>query len=581
MKNIIKYLPFAIIITLNIITKTNNYNPESIHLFAIIAGTVLIVNMTLAIFKKINDYFLYGISFVCLLGILSLFFFNPLGEIYIRHIITGLYLGLFIVAFFPPLVGMKPFTFAFSERKYPKAVVESKVFLKINLVINYIWSALFLLAMILTNITYTQSDVWQTILATAIPIVLQLGVGLPATIKLPHFLTHKIQGDVMNFTSIKELFAAMPMGFNKDHAVNVDAVMQFELTGEETTNGYFTIKNQKCTYTEGLHENPTTTIKSDSNLWLDISNGAVSGDSAYINKEYEAEGDMSLLSNWGYLFSNSDNEEEQGENSIEYTFEYKTFKPNYIKKVVVFDGGPRDEGISKTTYFTKQFCKGLESAGAKVEYIRLKDKKFSPCIGCYSCWTKTPGECIYNDDMTALRKKMREANLIVFASPLYIFSVTGILKNFLDRQIPNLLPYLVSADNGSTYHPDRYPELGQQGFVVFSAAGFPEVANNYDGLIGLFRMMDAHSSNMHMMGEFYIPAAETLIHSVYKSRKDTISDTCYNAGIQAVKHGKIDTAYMQAVTKPGVSIKAFQNQANNFWEMLDGKQAYLKSVSKM
>ena len=80
------------------------------------------------------------------------------------------------------------------------------------------------------------------------------------------------------------------------------------------------------------------------------------------------------------------------------------------------------------------------SAGAKMEHIKLKNKNIHPCTGCYTCWTKTPGECIFDDDMTDLRYKFRTADLIIFASPLYVYSVTGIMKNFLDRLVPNLMP---------------------------------------------------------------------------------------------------------------------------------------------
>ncbi len=72
------------------------------------------------------------------------------------------------------------------------------------------------------------------------------------------------------------------------------------------------------------------------------------------------------------------------------------------------------------------FIEGAIEAGANVEYFKLKDLNIHDYARCYNCWTKTPGECIYNDDMTMLRKKYREANLVVFASPLYIFNVTGI-----------------------------------------------------------------------------------------------------------------------------------------------------------
>ena len=128
--------------------------------------------------------------------------------------------------------------------------------------------------------------------------------------------------------------------------------------------------------------------------------------------------------------------------------------------------------------------------------------KINSCTGCYTCWTKTPGECIFQDDMTDLRLKFRKADLVVFASPLYVYNVTGIMKNFLDRNVPNLKPYML-IENGITRHPHRYPEERQQGFVVFSAAGFPEVDHNFDGLKGMFRCLHSHSEQASLMGEVY------------------------------------------------------------------------------
>ncbi|MBW1852960.1 MAG: flavodoxin family protein [Deltaproteobacteria bacterium] len=115
--------------------------------------------------------------------------------------------------------------------------------------------------------------------------------------------------------------------------------------------------------------------------------------------------------------------------------------------------------------------------------------------------------------MTDLRLKYRKADLIVFASPLYIFSVTGIMKNFLDRIVPNMKPYMI-IDNGETRHPHRYPEDGQQGFVVFSAAGFPEVDHNFDGLKSMFRCLHSHSEKASLMGEFFMPGADLWVNSL-------------------------------------------------------------------
>ena len=138
-----------------------------------------------------------------------------------------------------------------------------------------------------------------------------------------------------------------------------------------------------------------------------------------------------MFENWvNCLGPSGEPEEDVKQKPKKIAFEYKTFEPERIKKIVVFDGGPRNTKFSKTTFMVNHFCRGARSAGAEVEYVKLKDMEINSCTGCFTCWTKTPGECIFKDDMTDLRLKYRKADLVVFASPLYIFSVTGIMKKF-------------------------------------------------------------------------------------------------------------------------------------------------------
>lgn len=227
------------------------------------------------------------------------------------------------------------------------------------------------------------------------------------------------------------------------------------------------------------------------------------------------------------------------------------------------------------------FIEGAKSVGAKVDYYKLSRLNIHRCDGCYSCWTKTPGVCIHKDDMTELRNKYREADLVVFASPLYIFNVTSVLKAFMDRLLPILTPYMLLDEKGYIKHPDRFPEKGRQGFVVFSASGFPDVKHNFDGLQGMFRLWDSHSENTHLMGEFYMPAAEMIVQPVYRNRREMIADACFNAGKDVVEKGRIDKQYMQAVSSPGVTRTRFQKQADYFWDTLDGKGRYLREVPRL
>jgi len=579
---IIIFVPFIAVIALNVLAQAARYKVDMLVPYILIVVSILLINLLIAFVLKKMAYFTFGISGVALFGCVSVFVFQDIGQFYLEHIIEGLYLGLFIVAFFPPLFKLEPFTFEFSKKKYPESVTSGQQFLKINLIINYIWAGLFALALILTIVPYHSDEAINTIIATITPIVLQLAFGIPATVKLPDYLMQKVGGEQLNFKSIRDLFSAMPFGLNKEKAKGVNAVIQFYLTGEEPTTGYISIKDQKCTYSEGEHSNPKTTIKCDSKLWLQISNNEVSGDKAFINGEYEVEGDATIMLKFADMFAPPKKVEKQKKTKQkEIKFKYKSFGPNKIKNIVVFDGGYRNNKHSKTTFMVNNFIEGAKQAGTNVEYFKLKDYNIKECTGCYTCWTKTPGECIYKDDMTILRKKYRAADLVVFASPLYIFNVTGIMKSFMDRLLPLMKPYMLTNENGDTMHPDRFPEKGEQGFVVFSAAGFPDVDNNFDGLKGMYRCWNSHSENAYLMGEFFLTAAEIIVQPVYANRRKLIKDVCFKAGKQVVEEGKIAKDLMLAVQDPKVSKETFQTQANNFWEILDGKERYLKKVPKL
>jgi multimeric flavodoxin WrbA/putative sterol carrier protein len=394
-----------------------------------------------------------------------------------------------------------------------------------------------------------------------------------------------IGGKQIKFNSIKDLFTAMPFGLNKRKAKGVNTVIQFFLTGKEPAIGHLIISNQKCTYNEGEHPSPKTTIYCDSQLWLAIANNKVSGDKALINNEYQIEGDATIMLQFADMFA-PPTKSTKKEKIKPVTYDYKKFEPKKIKNIVVFDGGYRSNKNSKTSFMVNHFIDGAKEVGANVEYFKLKDYNIKECTGCYTCWTKSPGKCIFDnkkvgDDMAMLRQKYREADLVVFASPLYIFNVSGILKTFMDRLLPVLQPYMLLNDNGNIMHPDRFPGKGEQGFIIFSAAGFPDVAHNFDGLTGMFRAWNTHNENTHLMGEFYMPASEMIVQPVYEARKELIKDLCIEAGKQIVTKGFIDKQIMNKIQDPLVSKETFQQQADAFWESLDGKKSYLANVPKI
>ena len=99
-------------------------------------------------------------------------------------------------------------------------------------------------------------------------------------------------------------------------------------------------------------------------------------------------------------------------------------------KILAIHGSPRTIG-SGTRRLTGFVLEGAADTGADTEMIDLCDYRVTPCTACEGC-TLT-GTCVYEDDVPALVTRMKEADGIVFASPVYIDNVTGQMKLFFDR----------------------------------------------------------------------------------------------------------------------------------------------------
>lgn len=79
----------------------------------------------------------------------------------------------------------------------------------------------------------------------------------------------------------------------------------------------------------------------------------------------------------------------------------------------------------------QQFAKGAEEAGNKVELVSLVGKKIDYCRGCFQCLSK--GSCVIKDDAVEIADKMRDADVIAFATPVYYYSMSGQMKTLIDR----------------------------------------------------------------------------------------------------------------------------------------------------
>ena len=102
------------------------------------------------------------------------------------------------------------------------------------------------------------------------------------------------------------------------------------------------------------------------------------------------------------------------------------------KKVLIISSSPRKGGNSET--LAAAFAKGAREAGHQIETVYLREKQVGFCKGCLACLNL--GHCVIQDDAVEIAAKMHDANVLVFATPVYYYCVSGQLKTMLDRANP-------------------------------------------------------------------------------------------------------------------------------------------------
>ena len=130
-----------------------------------------------------------------------------------------------------------------------------------------------------------------------------------------------------------------------------------------------------------------------------------------------------------------------------------------MKKVLIVSTSPRMHSNSEA--LAEAFASGTQEAGHETELISLRGKTVNFCRGCFVCQEKL--RCVIHDDADEICQKALDADVLVFATPIYYYEMSGQLKTLLDRLNP-LFPsdyafrdvYLLSsAAEAEDYVPQR------------------------------------------------------------------------------------------------------------------------------
>jgi hypothetical protein len=164
-------------------------------------------------------------------------------------------------------------------------------------------------------------------------------------------------------------------------------------------------------------------------------------------------------------------------------------------RFVAVNGSPR-AGRGVTGGILRVFVEGLLEGGGRPAgdpsvspaadpsaFIRcLRDMTVKPCLGDWACWVRSPGRCSQDDDMNDLYPLIREADVMVLATPVYVDGMTGPMKTFVDRLIAILDPMIDLRDGHSRHPLVPGQKVDSAQIVLVSACGFHE-ADNFEPLV--------------------------------------------------------------------------------------------------
>jgi putative sterol carrier protein/putative NADPH-quinone reductase len=499
------------------------------------------------------------------------------GRFLSHYPVTGIYACLFAAAFFPPLLGMDPFTDHYARKFSPPEVWGNPVFVRINRIMTWVWSGIFAACILLS--------LYPSIITRAfLPLALILGVGIPFNVRFPDYYLKRLglpslaqqrrgtmkKPDRTPSSALKkiplpvsawEAVSHMPSVFDQEAAGDLSAVLGFMVTGAENFNAYLNIHEGICTLEDRPSRAPDLLIHTPAEVWLGISRRELDGQEAFMRRDFTAEGNLGLLMRMNGLFSGKPSRNANApsaSNAAPQDQPLVSGKENTMK-VLALNSSPRGEGQSKTELMLSHLAQGMREAGAEVEVVALREKKVKNCIGCYTCWTKTPGVCIQKDDMThELYPKLLQADLVVYATPLYHFTVNATMKTFIERTLPVIEPFF-ETQGEQTWHPLRHPHPP---VVMLSVAGFPE-----DSVFSQLSSWANFLFRTNLAAEIYRPFAEVLTVPLFAEKAKDVLGAVTQAGRELVESKKVTSETLARIKQPLVEDKgAIRKMVNLMWK---------------
>ncbi len=232
--------------------------------------------------------------------------------------------------------------------------------------------------------------------------------------------------------------------------------------------------------------------------------------------------------------------------------------------VVAVNGSAR-MGEGNTARVLAPFLNGMREAGASVELFYAKKLNVKPCMGEFHCWYKKPGACYIEDDMQMLYPKLREADVLVLAMPVYI-PLSGEMQNLVNRLCPLIEPVL-SRRRGRTrakFHDD----VKIRKIILVSTCAWWEIGN-FGTVVRVAKEL-AENTRVEFAGAVLRPHAQLMTEHKDKARE--IMDALRQAGLETVERGRISKGLLKVIGQPLVSEEEFRHSENDDYERAKSRE---------
>lgn len=229
-----------------------------------------------------------------------------------------------------------------------------------------------------------------------------------------------------------------------------------------------------------------------------------------------------------------------------------------MSRTVAINGSPRMEK-GNTAMLLSPFIQGMSDAGSDVELLHAGRLKVKPCAcGEMYCWYQIPGECCFKDDMQLLYPKLKEAEILVLATPVYI-PLPGQMQDIINRLCPLVKP-LLETRAGRTRARFR-EDVQIQKIVLLSTGGWWEKAN-FGTVVRIIEEL-AETASVQFAGALLRPHAFLMkTEDGLTKEGQSVLNEVRRAGYELVKEGAMSKEILEAISRPLISEEELRRRYN-------------------